>query len=217
MSGSDPWPFNVNPPPPAHPLPAPGAGAITLDFTGLANGASWDSIGMFVTSTRTGSELLVRFKPVSLGRDRRLRFWLRADVGMRRPHRSIATLLRSALPATPVRIIRTRNGNGVAALTTFSHARSLDWQWLRFRVEGDQLSVRFWDDGDVEQPVAFSATFAGAANGVSWDPPACSRRPSVLLRQLQTRCTQERRDLLMVHKPPKTSRSSAIQRTRRAA
>lgn len=184
VAASDPWPFDANPLLKAKPLPADGAGAVTFDFTGLANGASWDSGGQFVSGTRTASEsievldesgdmqitsaqfsyvraaaqmdaapdteLLVRFKPDSLTGDRRLRFWLRADGwnATTSPFNGYAVEISSS--SDTVRIIRTRNGNAVFALASFTHARSLDWQWLRFRVEGDQLSVRFWDEGDNE-------------------------------------------------------------------
>jgi len=184
VAASDPWPFDANPLLKARPLPADGAGAVTFDFTGLANGASWDSGGQFVSETRSASEsievldqsgdmqitsaqfsyvraasqmdaapdteLLVRFKPDSLTGDRRLRFWLRADGwnATTSPFNGYAVEISSS--SDTVRIIRTRNGNAVFALASFTHARSLDWQWLRFRVEGDQLSVRFWDEGDNE-------------------------------------------------------------------
>lgn len=184
VAAADPWPFDADPLLEARPLPAPGAGATTLDFTGLSNGASWDSTGMFVTETRTSSEsidvldesgdlqitstqfsyvraaaqmdaapdseLLVRFKPDSLTGDRRLRFWLRADGwnASTSPFNGYAVEISTS--SDTVRIIRTRNGNAVFGLASFAHARSLDWQWLRFRVEGDQLSVRLWNDGDNE-------------------------------------------------------------------
>jgi hypothetical protein len=49
-----------------------------------------------------------------------------------------------------VRFIRTRNGTAVHGLATFAHARSTDWQWLRFSVEGDRLKMRIWADDEPE-------------------------------------------------------------------
>ncbi|PYI55626.1 gamma-glutamyltransferase [Paenibacillus flagellatus] len=96
------------------------------------------------------SELLVRFKMDALTGDRNLRFWLRADGwnGSTSPHNGYGFELNTA--DDTVRFIRTRQSNGVFGLGTFNHARTTDWQWLRFRVEGDQLKVRLWKDGEHE-------------------------------------------------------------------
>lgn len=97
------------------------------------------------------SELLVRFKMDQLDGDRNLRFWLRADDFNRStsPYNGYGVEINTSNDT--VRIIRTRDGNGVYGLATFNHTRTTDWQWLRFRVEGDQLKVRLWKD-DVYEP-----------------------------------------------------------------
>ena len=104
------------------------------------------------------SELLVRFKMDELDGDRRLRFWLRADSfnAITSPHNGYGFEINTK--DDTVRIIRTRNGNGVYTLATFAHARTTEWQWLRFRVEGDQLHVRVWADGEHEPRQTWSYT-----------------------------------------------------------
>jgi gamma-glutamyltranspeptidase len=99
---------------------------------------------------KTDSELLIRFKMNDLDDDRRLRFWLRADEwnNTTSPHNGYAVELNSG--SDTARIIRTRNSNDVWGLSTFDVERSTEWQWLRFRVEDDQLKVRIWKDGEQE-------------------------------------------------------------------
>lgn len=104
------------------------------------------------------SELLVRFKMDELSGDRNLRFWLRADEwnSTTAPHNGYAVELNTE--SDSVRILRTRDSNAIYALTEFQHERSTDWQWLRFRVEGNQLKVRIWKDGDKEPRQSWSHT-----------------------------------------------------------
>ncbi|NED96542.1 hypothetical protein G1H11_14625 [Phytoactinopolyspora alkaliphila] len=96
------------------------------------------------------SELLVRFKIDDFGGDRRLRFWLRSDEwnNSTSPHNGYAVEINSA--DDTVRFIRTRDGNAVHGLASFPHVRSTDWQWLRFSVDGDQLTMRIWPDDEPE-------------------------------------------------------------------
>ncbi|NOU96892.1 hypothetical protein GC093_27255 [Paenibacillus sp. LMG 31456] len=96
------------------------------------------------------SELLVRFKMNELGGDRNLRFWLRADGwnSTTAPHNGYGVEVNTS--SDSIRVIRTRDSNGVFGLESFTHTRTTDWQWLRFRVEGDQLQVRIWKDGEKE-------------------------------------------------------------------
>ena len=49
-----------------------------------------------------------------------------------------------------LRILRTRNSNGSFTLAEVEHTRSTDWQWLRFRVEGEGIKVKVWKDGVAE-------------------------------------------------------------------
>ena len=96
------------------------------------------------------SEVLVRFKMDQLDGDRNLRFWLRADEfnNTTSPHNGYGFEINTQ--DDTARVIRTRNGNGVFELATFNHTRTTDWQWLRFRVEGDELKIRVWKDGEYE-------------------------------------------------------------------
>ncbi|SDD79590.1 gamma-glutamyltranspeptidase [Paenibacillus sp. UNCCL117] len=96
------------------------------------------------------SEVLLRFKLDELGGNRNLRVWLRADDwnSTSAPHNGYGVEINTA--SDTIRMIRTRDSNGVYGLSTASHARTTDWQWLRFRVEGDQLRVRIWKDGEQE-------------------------------------------------------------------
>ncbi|GIP33437.1 gamma-glutamyltransferase [Paenibacillus sp. J2TS4] len=164
--------------------------AFGFQFDGLADGASWDSSGKFITATGTGSskpgegavidvrngignieltgaknayaraepqmeavydsELLVRFKMNELGDDRNLRFWLRADGwnSTTAPHNGYGLEINTKTDT--VRILRTRNSNGIYGLATVDHPRTTEWQWLRFRVEGGGIKVRIWKDGEEE-------------------------------------------------------------------
>jgi len=184
VDAGDPWPYDSNPNLWSDPLPSAGREAFSCDFTGVSNGASWDSTGEFTTQKKSAaetidvqseagniyldsaqysyaraesdmepvpdSELLVRFKVDQLTDDRRLRFWLRADAwnSTTSPHNGYGVEISTS--ADTVRFIRTRDSNPVYGLATFSHTRTTDWQWLRFRVEGDQLKVRIWNDGEYE-------------------------------------------------------------------
>lgn len=96
------------------------------------------------------SELLVKFKINELTDDRRLRFWLRADSfnSLSAPHNGYGVEIQSGVDS--VKILRTRNSNGAFALTEISHPRKTTWQWLRFRVEGEGIKVKIWDDGTSE-------------------------------------------------------------------
>jgi gamma-glutamyltranspeptidase/glutathione hydrolase len=98
----------------------------------------------------TNSELLVPFRIDQLGPSRYLRFWLRADDWVRRssPYNGYGIEIRSGY--NNIRLIRTVNGNEIEEIGRFSRLRSTDWQWLRFKVENNQLSVKVWDDEETE-------------------------------------------------------------------
>ncbi|RLV56228.1 hypothetical protein D9V41_07270 [Aeromicrobium phragmitis] len=96
------------------------------------------------------SEALVRFRLNDIEGDRRLRIWLRADTWERSTSPRNGYGLEISTSDDTVRLIRTRDGNEVHTLETFTHPRSIDWQWLRYSVEGDRLTFRLWNDAEVE-------------------------------------------------------------------
>lgn len=166
--------------------------AFATEFTGMADGASWEANGQFVTGFGIGSsrpnegavievqdekgyihlapnrytyarakanmnpvydsELLVKFKMDQLGDDRNLRFWLRADEwnSTSSPHNGYGVEFNTS--SDTIRIVRTRNSNGIFGLTTLDHPRTTNWQWLRLRVEGAGIKVKVWPDGSAEPP-----------------------------------------------------------------
>ncbi|MDQ0902104.1 gamma-glutamyltransferase [Paenibacillus sp. V4I7] len=97
------------------------------------------------------SELLVKFKMNELTGNRSLRFWLRADSwnSTTVPNNGYGVELNTNTDS--VKLIRAAAGGQITTIATFAHTRITDWQWLRFRVEDNQLQVRIWNNG-VNEP-----------------------------------------------------------------
>lgn len=96
------------------------------------------------------SELLIRFRTDDPGDDRRLRLWLRAD-----EYRPGSTFAKNGYGieintnTNEIKLIQSKDSKS-STLSTISHQRTTDWQWLRFRVDEDELKVRLWKDGTEE-------------------------------------------------------------------
>lgn len=96
------------------------------------------------------SELLMRFRTDDPGDDRRLRLWMRAD-----DYRLGSTFAQNGYGievntnTNKVRLMQSKDST-TSTLQTIDHERTTDWQWLRFRVEDDELKVRLWNDNDDE-------------------------------------------------------------------
>lgn len=96
------------------------------------------------------SELLVRFRADQLGTDQRLRFWLQADVwrsGSSTPENGYGIEVNTK---TDQLLVRRTKENDLKTLTRMDANLSHDWHWLKFRVEGEEIKVRFWDNSENE-------------------------------------------------------------------
>ena len=92
-------------------------------------------------------ELVMRFRTDDPGDDRRLRLWLRAD-----DYRSTgSTYIKNGYGIeintnkNKISLIQAKDSTH-STLDTLKIDSTTDWQSLRFRVEGDQLKVRSWQD-----------------------------------------------------------------------
>ncbi|MBP2078656.1 gamma-glutamyltransferase [Oceanobacillus polygoni] len=109
------------------------------------------------------SELFIRYRTDDPGDDRRLRLWLRSD-----EYRSTGTTfvkngygVEINTKTNQISLIQSKDST-TSTLATFSYDGTTDWQSLRFRVEGDELKVRLWEDG-AEEPEDWNIeTFAGS-------------------------------------------------------
>ncbi|WBL16617.1 gamma-glutamyltransferase [Sutcliffiella sp. NC1] len=97
----------------------------------------------------TDSELLVPFR-MDAGPSRDLRFWLRADQfsNLQSPLNGYGVDIRTEWNS--IRLIKTVNGSTPQEIARFNLNVTEDLQWLRFRVEGNQLFVKVWKDGKEE-------------------------------------------------------------------
>lgn len=107
------------------------------------------------------SELLIRFRTDDPGNDRRLRLWLRAD-----DYRPGSTFAKNGYGievntnANHIRLLQSKDSK-TSTLRTIDHEGTTDWQWLRFRVDRDELKLRLWKDGTDEPTEWDIETVAG--------------------------------------------------------
>ncbi|RXT04321.1 gamma-glutamyltransferase [Ammoniphilus sp. CFH 90114] len=177
VAPGNPWPYDADPDLWPEPKVKPQKGGFAFSFTGgewdpkqlvVENSAdaTFDTIdgkGRITLADRRNSygratpnmepiadgELLIPFKMDDLGADRRLRLWLRADGwnNITTPLNGYGVELRTT--DDKVRLIRYINGS-LTEIGVIDRARSTDWQWLRYSVKGDELSVKLWTDSESE-------------------------------------------------------------------
>lgn len=121
------------------------AGQVILDKRRQGNGSAY---GRATPDMRVleDSELVVRFRFDELGNDQRLRLWLQADVfgsGSTMPENGYGVELNAK---TKKMLLRSRENGRSTTLGNEDTDLTNDWHRLRFRVQGDQLSVRLWHD-----------------------------------------------------------------------
>ncbi|WP_134702627.1 gamma-glutamyltransferase [Ammoniphilus sp. YIM 78166] len=179
VAPGNPWPYDANPDLWPTPKPKPQTGGFVHSFSGQgewdqnkflvekSSDASFDIVdgkGRITLADRRNSygrvtphmeaiadaELLIPFKMDQLGADRRLRLWLRTDGwnNITTPHNGYGVEIRTT--DNKVRILRYINGT-LTEIGVIDRQRSTDWQWLRYSVKGDELSIKLWKDGETEQ------------------------------------------------------------------
>lgn len=139
---------------------APDGGRITF---GPPVGNSSSSYGRVtpIMDNLENSELFLRLRLDDPGDDRRLRLWLRAD-----EFRSGSTFAKNGYgieietKSNTVKLLQSKDSR-TSTLGTFSYDSTASWQSLRFRVDGDELKVRLWEDGESEPQNWSLATVAG--------------------------------------------------------
>ena len=101
------------------------------------------------------SEALIRFRMEEIDSDHRLRLFLKSDVwasGSTMPANGYGIELNGE--TKKLQLIGRKNSN----TQTFGSANTnltYDWQWLRVRVNGDQLAAKLWQD-NTEEPSEWS-------------------------------------------------------------
>lgn len=96
------------------------------------------------------SDLLMRFRPDKVGNDQWMRAFVRADEfldGNSLPLNGYGIELN--LKTDQLTLIGTENRN-VYQFDKIDANMTTDWHWLRLHVQGDELAVRIWKDGDDE-------------------------------------------------------------------
>lgn len=95
------------------------------------------------------SELQTSVRTDDLGDDRRLRLWLRADewASSTTPSTGYGLELRSGDDS--VRILRRADGD-LTEIGQFERPRTTEWEQVRFRVDGSDVSAKLWPKGTSE-------------------------------------------------------------------